>query len=96
MQDMSLPGSVDARSRNDDGGRLAPRLLGCFRPRGARSVWFLAAADGSLAVCFAAVWLGPCARALRGSAPMGRLAHWRICGAIVGTRCWSEGFERCL
>ena len=30
MQDMSLPGSVDARSRNDDGGRLAPRFIGAF------------------------------------------------------------------
>ena len=42
-------GASEARSRNDDGGRLAPRFLGGFRPLGARSVLFLAGADASLA-----------------------------------------------
>ena len=61
VPDMSLLGGVDARSRDDDGGRLATRFLGGFRPRGARSAWLLAGAGGSLACGCAA--LGRCRRA---------------------------------
>jgi hypothetical protein len=59
VPDMSLLGGVDVQRGADDGGRLAPRLLGGFRPR-ARFVWLLTGADGSLlAVC-------PCGFVFRG------------------------------
>ena len=82
-------------SADDDGGRLAPRFLGGFRLRGACSAWLLAGADGSLAVC-------PCGfvfRGVRGARrvrAMGRLVCWRICGAVVGRRRWSEGLDAAL
>ena len=43
-------GASEAAFAPDDGGRLAPRFPGGFRPRGARSAWLLAGAGGSLAV----------------------------------------------
>ena len=42
----SLGSSTCGASADDDGGRLAPRFLGGFRPRGAHFVGFLAGADG--------------------------------------------------
>ena len=45
-----------------------------------------------LAVC-------PCGfvfRGVRGAARMGRLVLWRICGAVVGRRRWSEGLDAAL
>ena len=83
MPDMSLLGGVDVQRGADDGGRLAPRLLGGFRPR-ARFVWLLTGADGSLlAVC-------PCGfvfRAVRGArrgrvdgGPLVLAGLWGCCG----------------
>ena len=70
-------GASKPRSRNDDGGRLAPRLLGGFRPRGARFVWLMSGADGSLlAVC-------PCGfvfRGVRGARGAARWGGWGLAG----------------
>ena len=69
---------------HDDGCRLAPRLLGGFRPRGARFVWPLIGDDGSLAV----LPLRLCVRGVRGArrgradGEAGVLADlWGSCGS---------------
>ena len=43
----------------------------------------------------AALCFGVCA-ARGGAARMGRLVLWRICGAVVGRRRWSEGLDAAL
>ena len=58
-------------------------------------MWLLVEADGSLAVC-------PCGFVFRAGArrsavrAKGRLVLWRICGAVVGRRRWSEGLDAAL
>ena len=41
------------------------------------------------------VWLGPL-RDVRRVRVGGRLVLWRICGAVVGRRGWSEGLDAAL
>ena len=84
-------GGFKPRSRDDDGGRLAPRLLGGFRPRGAL---FLCCSRRGLAGPWprglAALCFGECA-ARGGAARWGGCPAWGICGvaaAVLGRLRW--------
>ena len=68
----------------DDGGRLAPRVLGGCRPRGAHFVGFLAGADGpwpcALRLCGLGHVRGRCAGPPRWGGSRMLADLWGYCG----------------